>query len=39
MEEHSLSRHWPVVVSRLGKAGLSVVLRPSEAVERPKLDT
>ena len=25
MEEHSLARHWPVVVSRLAKAGLSVV--------------
>jgi hypothetical protein len=25
MDEHSLARHWPVIVSRLGKAGLSVV--------------
>ncbi len=25
MEEHSLARHWPVVVSRLAKAGLKVV--------------
>lgn len=25
MEAHSLSRHWPVVLSRLTSAGLSVV--------------
>jgi hypothetical protein len=25
MEEHSFSRHWPVIVSRLSKAGLTVV--------------
>ena len=25
MDEHSLARHWPVIVSRLRKAGLSVV--------------
>jgi len=24
MDEHSLARHWPVIVSRLQKAGLSV---------------
>ncbi len=29
MDEHSLRRHWPVVVSRLEKAGLSVVDRPA----------
>ncbi len=28
MEAHSLARHWPIVLSRLGKAGLSVVERP-----------
>lgn len=28
MDAHSLSRHWPVLVSRLAKAGLSVVDRP-----------
>ena len=28
MDEHSLSRHWPVIVSRLEKAGLS--LAPSD---------
>ncbi len=28
MEAHSLRRHWPVVVSRLAKAGLTVVERP-----------
>jgi hypothetical protein len=29
MEEHSLARHWPVLLSRLAKAGLSVVPRPA----------
>jgi hypothetical protein len=29
MDEHSLGRHWPVIVSRLGKAGLAVVPRPA----------
>lgn len=28
MDEHSLQRHWPVILSRLAKAGLSVVARP-----------
>ena len=28
MEGHSLARHWKVIVSRLGKAGLAVVARP-----------
>ena len=28
MDEHSLGPHWPVIVSRLGKAGLRVVERP-----------
>jgi hypothetical protein len=31
MEAHSLGRLWPVVVSRLGKAGLAVVPRPGTA--------
>jgi hypothetical protein len=30
MDEHSLGRHWPVIVSRLGKAGLAVVPRPGK---------
>jgi hypothetical protein len=30
MDERSLSRHWPVVLSRLGKAGLRVVDRPEQ---------
>ncbi|HKI17710.1 MAG TPA: hypothetical protein VKA15_07505, partial [Isosphaeraceae bacterium] len=30
MDEHSLGRHWPVIVSRLGKAGLAVVPRPTK---------
>jgi hypothetical protein len=25
MDEHSYRRHWPVIVSRLGKEGLSIV--------------
>jgi hypothetical protein len=25
MDEHSLARHWPIIVSRLQKAGLGVV--------------
>lgn len=29
MEAHSLGRHWPILVSRLGKAGLTIVPRPS----------
>ena len=28
MDEHSVGRHWPVLVSRLSKAGLAVVGRP-----------
>lgn len=28
MNEHSFTRHWPVLVGRLGKAGLTVVVRP-----------
>jgi hypothetical protein len=28
MEVHSMGRHWPVLVSRLAKAGLCVVERP-----------
>jgi hypothetical protein len=28
MDPHSLARHWPVLVSRLEKAGLQVVDRP-----------
>lgn len=28
MDEHSLGRHWSIIVSRLAKAGLRVVDRP-----------
>jgi hypothetical protein len=28
MDDHSLSRHWPVIKSRLEKAGLALVERP-----------
>jgi hypothetical protein len=28
MDEHSLSRHWSIIVSRLSKAGLAVVAKP-----------
>jgi hypothetical protein len=31
MDEHSLARHWPVILSRLAKAGLAVVPRPEKA--------
>jgi hypothetical protein len=30
MDEHSYARHWPVLLSRLGKAGLSVCPRPGD---------
>ena len=33
MDEHSLGRHWPVIVSRLGKAGLAVVPRPTKMAD------
>ena len=29
MDAHSFARHWPVLLSRLTKAGLSVVPRPA----------
>ena len=32
MAEQSLARHWPIVVSRLDKAGLAVVGRPGSVV-------
>jgi hypothetical protein len=35
MTAHSLARHWPVILSRLGLAGLSVVERPGGEVEIP----
>ena len=28
MDSHSLGRHWPVILSRLSKAGLTVLDRP-----------
>ena len=35
MDSHSLSRHWAVIVSRLGKAGLKVVPRanPNDEIQ------
>ena len=33
MDSHSLGRHWPVLVSRLGKVGVTVVDRPARAGE------
>jgi hypothetical protein len=33
MDAHSLRRHWPVIVSRLEKAGLAVVSRPPRLVD------
>jgi hypothetical protein len=35
MESHSLARHWPVVISRLSKAGLAVVEKGSKEAARP----
>jgi hypothetical protein len=31
MNEHSLDRHWPVLISRLAKAGLCVIDRPCQS--------
>ena len=31
MDEHSLGRHWAVIVSRLAKSGLKVVEKPGMA--------
>lgn len=31
MDEHSLGRHWAVIVSRLAKAGLKVIEKPGSA--------
>jgi hypothetical protein len=33
MSAHSLARHWPVLLSRLEKAGLSIVGRPGVSPE------
>jgi hypothetical protein len=35
MDAHSLARHWPVLASRLAKAGLSVVERPARGGSVP----
>jgi hypothetical protein len=37
MSAHSLGRHWPVLLSRLEKAGLSVVDRP-KSFELPAVE-
>jgi hypothetical protein len=29
MDQHSLSRHWPVIASRIAKAGLTIVVKPA----------
>ena len=34
MDRHSLSRHWSIIVSRLSKAGLTVVERPGLIQEK-----
>lgn len=37
MNEHSYTRHWPVVLSRLHLAGLTVVEKPSRSpIETPE---
>jgi hypothetical protein len=35
MAAHSLSRHWPALLSRLDKAGLAVVDRPGSPGSAP----
>lgn len=35
MDEHSLARHWPILLSRLSKAGLAVVERPGGPPKMP----
>jgi hypothetical protein len=35
MSAHSLARHWPVLLSRLDKAGLVEVDRPGTSVSVP----
>jgi hypothetical protein len=35
MDTHSLARHWPVLISRLTKLGLTVVDRPAPANNEP----
>ncbi len=36
MDESSLPKHWPVIVSRLGKEGLAVVKRSGERPDDPR---
>lgn len=36
MDDHSFARHWPILISRLDKAGLCVVERPQAGA--PGLD-
>jgi hypothetical protein len=38
MDKHSLTRHWPVIVSRLEKAGLSMLRRPASGTTGPGPD-
>jgi hypothetical protein len=39
MEEHSLARHWPIVVGRLTGAGLAVVEKPAVGpADRPHVE-
>jgi hypothetical protein len=34
MDEHSLARHWPIIVSRLHKAGLSLETTDESSAKR-----
>jgi hypothetical protein len=38
MTEHSMARHWPILLSRLDKAGLTVVDRPSTTEPPPAVE-
>jgi hypothetical protein len=38
MDGHSLARHWKVIVSRLSKAGLTIIARPPRESGVPSVD-
>jgi len=38
MDSRSLARHWPVLISRLGKAGLRVAARPERVDDLEDLE-
>lgn len=38
MDAHSYARHWPILLSRLAKAGLRVTPRPASVGDRVEYD-